>query len=63
MRKAIASVPLPAMRRRERRQFGAALAASAGCSESLAELRPVGGVRAWFARGQLGPAPGVQDAR
>jgi hypothetical protein len=63
MRQANASVPLPAMRRRGRRQLRTALAASAGCSESLVEFRPALGVRAWFAGGQLGPAPGVEDAR
>jgi hypothetical protein len=63
MRKAIASVPLPALRRRGRRQLRTALAASAACSESLVEFRPAVGVRAWFAGGQLGPAPGVEDAR
>ena len=39
------------------------VAASAARYDSLAEFGPTGGMRAWFARGQIGPAPGVEDAR
>ncbi len=64
MRRATVSVPLPAMRRRGRRPSGTRAADLGARSEPLIEPGRAGGsVRAWFARGRLGSAPGVEDCR
>jgi hypothetical protein len=63
MRKATASIPLSAVRRRGRRRPGTGVADPATWAETLVELGPVGGARRWFARGQLRPAPDVEEAR
>jgi len=55
----------PAMRRRSSGGLSGADAADlAARSEPLVDPgRAGGGVRAWFGRGQLGPAPGIEDCR